>query len=269
MYIERGDAEAEAARQAALATQTPLGEKIFSLASHAALLAVLVVAVRRRHALTMALVSLALLVSLAYHTCQMTGACFGFSLGELQAADHLPSTLLVLLVGAFFTGLGDEVAARFAFEEAAAAEDAAEGDGLFAPALYHLNFARTALVVQLVAVALAVMYYPRDLMPVYVAIISALLAIALYHILFRVEERGLQRDGRFVVYGHLVQPVFLLVGLTMVAAGIWFFFLDHHSTLFHSFWHILASIAIIALLEAVHRPFDRIASPLDRFFVRP
>lgn len=257
MWLERSDEAVELARQVALATTATLGEKILSPLTHVALVLVVAHAAWRRYMLAVSLTSLALLVSLAYHVCQMTGMCFGFSVAELQAADHIPSTLLVLVVGSFFTGLGDELAARLTADEAGPLDDAADGDSrgevaAIAPAAFHLNFARTALVLEVAAVALAVMYYPRGLEPVWVALVVSLLAIAVYHILFRVEPRGLRRDGRFAMTTALVQPIYFMLGVISLAVGIAFFLLEAQSTLFHSLWHVFAAGAVSALLEAVH-----------------
>ncbi len=257
MFFERADVATELARQAALATTATLGERIFSPLSHLLFVALLARAVHWRHTLTVVMASVALLPSLAYHVCQMTGACFGFQLQELQTVDHVTATLTILLLGTYFSGLQDELAAALPLEAAAAAQvdDAGDGDvSALVPAAYHLNYARAVLVPQVVAVALAVMYYPHDQMPVYVALVTSLLSVAIYHLYFRVERRARLVDGRFAVTTTRLQPVALFSGVLFLALGVWFFLMDEaRSTLFHSFWHLFAAAALLSFLEAVYQ----------------
>lgn len=255
MWIERSSDLAAEFQQAANA---PMGAKVWGLLSHVAFLAPLIYAAYKRHLLSVVVLILALPVSLAYHTCQLTETCFGFTVAQLQAADHLTAPLLVIAIASYFIGLQDERAASLSTEQYAQLEDKNYLDArevprnLPLPSTGQLNYARTVPLVQVAAVALAEMYYPYDLMPVYIAIVSSVVALALYQILFRVEDTTSPSDGRFTMLTAHFQPAFLIGGFAFLTLGVWFFFYEARSTLFHSFWHVWAAAAMFFFLLSLY-----------------
>lgn len=269
LFLEASDPASDWQAVRAGSNASPVVQ-VFALASHLAFLLPIAFAARYRQVLTLVLTAAAAVVSLAYHTCAITGACFGSTLESLRTDDHVTANFIgIALLSLFFAR--DEQSARWrravliapggglTEEETAALEAEAvrddDGEGAPGPSTaYQLQFIRLWLPLVLLAVFFAVRYHPYDVYPVYVTLAMGALAVAVYHIVFRVEPRVPLANGR----GHIIweTPVnWLWFGLALGTGitGIVFFFIDYLHPLVHAAWHVLAALALTFAILAVVR----------------
>jgi hypothetical protein len=222
--------------------------KTYSLMSHIAFVGTIAVSLRYRYFLPASLEAVALLLSVAYHSCVIWDVCGGYAVGDLQVADHITATLLFVAATFMVTSPQDENQALHNDR----AEDYNPGSGAHGhltappPAAYHLRYSHVALPLQLVACALIIGSDPYSPSAIYTCIAVSLLCVLGYFVIFRVERRTYPGAPDF---GQVELSVPYLV-LTLATAGlaVLCFLADEPSSILHSTWHVWASATLAFLV---------------------
>lgn len=276
MFLPPRNATADLEALGALRDEAP-GLKAFSVASNFALLAAAGVFYSYREPLGSVLLTLATFVSLGYHACAEYGYCMGFALEWMQKFDHVTAGLIVMAIYSIYIVLHDldlkPLATRLDEADQLGADDAEiyqrlaaadtrdvnmadpdEGDigGPHGIPLYQLHFAKFWPVFVAIPASFATFYWPAgDMTPMYMIVVLCTIAYLVYGVMFRLERRIFTTSGNFLVAPLAVHlPLFILAILFGAGAVGCFVAPNDTTSLFHSFWHIFASAALICFLLA-------------------
>lgn len=191
--------------------------KGYALASHLSFIPVVVRAIHHRNWFVASLISLCALVSLVYHVCLATDACFGATVERARANDRLTATVQLITFASMFLSMTPV-------------------------------YVQAVVPLQLVIVGLAQSARPYSSYPVAIAIIVVALGFVAHAIIVSNEKEVTgtpRRRSRFF------WPALLGV-VSCACIAVAFFIVDTDTSVLHSSWHIFACGALLLALEATH-----------------
>ncbi len=259
----------------ALRNEAP-GYKAWGLVSHVSFLVQIGFGAHYRSAITVLVSSMALLISLGYHTCLSYDLCMGVDLVSWRRNDHLTAVLEAILLIYYFIVMHDnavkpraidlvlepEEAKRLAdnhSHEIGLADHDVGDDALNAPR-YYVQWTETYVFIALLFAALINFNWPLDgLFPFYIVVMTGMLGWLLF-VAFRVER---PTPAPVLMIAPTVPhwPLFIAF-LVLGALAVTFFILpETSSSLFHSCWHFFAPLAITAAFLCV------VQDPLEDLYI--
>jgi hypothetical protein len=237
---------------------------------------------------------MALLLSLGYHTCLSFDVCMGIgpltpeqgltsdeaTLQQSRRNDHFSAMLEVILAAYYLILMHDNAIKRRVAALALSAEelkrlkglhsldanladrDDGDMDAQFNPPRYYLQWAELFVFVSVFVATLVNYNWPLDdFFPFYILLTTTLVGWLLY-LMMRLERSEAASDDMYMIAPTVPHWPAFVAFLVLGALAVTFFILpETNSSLFHSFWHFFAPLALSALFLSI------ILEPLEPLFV--